>query len=236
MGRGIQLFGDLEAIDMERSRIGRAGLLAGGAIAALVLGACNPSQTSGQGQAPTLSTVASSGTDDPSSSSTEPSSSDTDTSSPSASSKKADPGASSTDCKAGSLKLTLKNGDAGAGHVYVNLVFTNKGSSTCTMQGYPGVSYVTGSSGKQVGEAAYRDGTKGAVVTLKPGKSAYAPIDQVNVHNFDPAACHPTSTRGLRIYPPHDTAAMFVSQSGTGCTGSVPGHQLSVKTVVAGTG
>jgi uncharacterized protein DUF4232 len=220
---------------MVRSRIGRAGLLAGGAIAALVLGACNPSQTSGQGQTPTLSTVASSATDDPSSSSAEPSSSDSDTSSP-ASSTKADPGASSTDCKAADLKLTLKGSDAGAGHAYVNLVFTNKGSRTCTMQGYPGVSYVTGDNGRQVGEAAYRQGTKGAVVTLAPGKSAYAPIDEVNVHNYDPAACHPTSTRGLRIYPPHDTAAMFVSQSGTGCTGSVPGHQLSVKTVVAGTG
>jgi hypothetical protein len=236
VGSGIQQFGDLEAMDMVRSRIGRVGLLAGGAMVALVLGACNPTQTNGQGDQQTLTTVASPSSDTSDSSTTgEPSSSSTDTSSPAASTK-ADPGADPTDCKAASLKLTLKPADAGAGHVYVNVVFTNKSSKTCTMQGFPGVSYVTGDNGKQVGAAAYREGTKGARVTLKPGGSAYAPVDEVNVHNFDPSACHPTSTRGLRIYPPHDTAAMFVAQSGTGCTGSVPGHQLAVKTVVAGTG
>jgi len=222
---------------MVRSRIGRVGLLAGGAIAALVLGACNPTQTNGQGDQQTLTTVASPSSDTSDSSTTdEPSSSSGGDASSPATTKAADPGADPTDCKAASLKLTLKRSDAGAGHVFVNVVFTNKGSSTCTMQGFPGVSYVTGDDGKQVGAAAYREGSKGARVTLKPGGSAYAPVDEVNVHNFDPSACHPTSTRGLRIYPPHDTASMFVAQSGTGCTGSVPGHQLAVKTVLAGTG
>lgn len=219
---------------MVRSRIGRAGLFAGGAIAALVLAACDPTQTSGQGSSDTLSTVASTTSD--SSTSAEPSSTSSETSSPTSSASGGDSGASSTDCKAADLKLSLKGGDAGAGHVYVNVVFTNKGSRTCTIQGFPGVSYVTGDSGRQVGEAAKRIGSKGPVITLSPGKSAYAPVDEVNVHNYDPAACKPTSTRGLRIYAPHDTAAMFVEQSGTGCTGTVPGHQLSVKTVVAGSG
>lgn len=228
---------------MVRNRIGRTGLLIGGAAAALLLAACNPGQTAGEGQgtSPTVPTFSSSPSDVSSSTASEPSDTDsTATSSPSGDSGgsggSGSSASSSSDCKAADLALKLHSKDAGAGHTYFNLEFNNKGSRTCTIQGYPGVSYVTGDSGRQVGAAAYREGHKGAVVTLHPGGSAYAPIDEVQVHNFDPAACKPTSTRGLRIYPPHDTASMFVAQSGTGCTGSVPGHQLSVKTVLPGTG
>ena len=230
---------------MVRNRIGRAGLLVGAAAAAVLLGACNPGGTAGAGgTTPTVPTFSSSPSEVSSSTASEPSSSESTTSSPSTepgSSDSSDSGdsgsaSSSSECKAADLQLALHPAGAGAGHTYVNLTFTNKGSRTCTIQGYPGVSYVTGDNGRQVGEAAYRTGHKGAAVTLHPGDSAYAPIDEVQVHNYDPAQCKPTPTRGLRIYPPHDTASMFVPQSGTGCTGSVPGHQLAVKTVLPGSG
>jgi hypothetical protein len=43
----------------------------------------------------------------------------------------------------------------------------------------------------------------------------------------------PTPVRGLRIYPPGDTASLFVPMDGTGCTATPPGAQLSVRTVTA---
>ncbi|MFC5290629.1 DUF4232 domain-containing protein [Actinokineospora guangxiensis] len=142
--------------------------------------------------------------------------------------------AAPTDCKAAELSLAVKDESGAAGTVYRNLVFTNKGKRTCTMQGFPGVSYVAGDDGHQVGPAAYRDGTKGAAVTLKPGGAAVAPVGFVNVRNYDSAVCKPTEVRGLRVYPPHDTASMFVAVTGLGCAGNPPGNQLVVKTVIKG--
>lgn len=137
------------------------------------------------------------------------------------------------ECKAADLTVSLGGGDAAAGTVYRSVVFTNKSGKTCTMQGFPGVSYVTGDDGHQVGLAAVRTGVKGAVITLAPGAKAQAPVGFVEVGNFDPAACQPTPTRGLRIYPPHDTASLFLPVAGNGCAGRPPGQQLSVKTIVA---
>ena len=89
---------------------------------------------------------------------------------------------------------------------------------------------MAGDDGHQVGPAAFREGTKGAVVSLAPGETAFATVGFTQVHNFDPNVCKPTPVRGLRVYPPHDTASMFLPLQGTGCAGNLPGQQLSVKT------
>jgi hypothetical protein len=59
------------------------------------------------------------------------------------------------------------------------------------------------------------------------------PRPLVNVANYDAAVCRPTPVRGLRVYPPGDTAALFVPAEGTGCAGTPPGDQLSVQTLTA---
>lgn len=140
-------------------------------------------------------------------------------------------GTGSATCKAADLKLSIGHGDTAAGTAYHPLNFTNKSDKACTIQGWPGVSYVGGSNGKQVGESAKRIRPKGGPIHLQPGKSASADIGLVQVHNFDSGQCKPTSVRGLRVYPPHDTASMFVALKGTGCAGNVPDPQLTVATV-----
>ncbi|WP_409489343.1 DUF4232 domain-containing protein [Amycolatopsis sp. cmx-11-12] len=137
-------------------------------------------------------------------------------------------------CKAGDVKLSVANGDAAAGTVYRKLVITNSSGHACTIQGFPGVSYVTGADGHQVGEAAFRDGVKGGPVKLNNGESASADMGFVNVRNYDEAACKPTETRGLRVYLPQETASNFVAVQGLGCAGKIPGNQLTVKTVLKG--
>jgi hypothetical protein len=140
-------------------------------------------------------------------------------------------------CTSGDLKLSLGRGDAGAGTVWRPLQFTNKSSSSCVIQGFPGVSYVAGDDGHQVGAAAYRDGTKGAPVTLPPGSTAYAAVGFTQVGNYDPADCKPTKVRGLRVYPPQETHSMYLANSGTGCANSdVADYHLKVQTIRPGSG
>jgi hypothetical protein len=140
------------------------------------------------------------------------------------------------DCKAAELTLSLGHGEAAAGTLYRPLRFTNSGKRNCTLQGFPGVSYVAGEDGHQVGPAAFRVGPKGPAISLAPGATVNALVGFTQVHNFDPSACRPTPVRGLRVYPPHDTAAVFVPMDGTGCAATPPGNQLVVQTVQKGQG
>jgi uncharacterized protein DUF4232 len=140
------------------------------------------------------------------------------------------------ECKVADLSLRLGGGDAAAGTSYRALVFTNKGGRTCTIQGFPGVSFVAGDDGHQVGPAAFRVGEKGPAITLRPGESAFTDIGFVQIQNYEPAVCQPTEVRGLRVYPPHDYDSMFVENPGMGCAGTPPGNQLTVATVESGTG
>jgi uncharacterized protein DUF4232 len=117
--------------------------------------------------------------------------------------------------------------------VYRVLVFTNRGNRSCELQGFPGVSYVAGDDGHQVGSAAARTGDRGKSVPIAPGGTASAQLRQVNVANFDAATCQPTPVRGLRVYPPGETAAIFVPLGGTGCAGTPSGPQLTVQAVTA---
>lgn len=132
--------------------------------------------------------------------------------------------------------MTLGHSEGAAGTVYASLKFTNNGPNPCVIHGFPGVSYVGGDNGTQIGPAAERDGQKGAAVSLPHGAVASAQLAMVQVLNYDPAACHPTPVKGLRVYPPGETASVFVPLNGTGCSSDPPGPQLRVKTVQAGTG
>ena len=135
-------------------------------------------------------------------------------------------------CRAKDVQLSLGQGDAGAGSAYRPLLIKNVSAGPCVIQGFPGVSYVAGADGHQVGKDAFREGTKGNAVKLNPGQTAVADIQFVNVQNFDPGTCRPTPVRGLRIYLPQETASNFVPSEGTGCAGTkIPGNQLAVKTV-----
>jgi hypothetical protein len=134
-------------------------------------------------------------------------------------------------CGTGELRSSLGAAEGAAGSVDVPLVLTNVGGRTCELRGFPGVSYVTGNDGHQVGPAAAMSGERGGEVVLKPGAAAAAQLQLVNVANFDAAACRPTPVRGLRVYPPGDTTSLYVEQAGTGCAGTPPGNQLSVQTL-----
>ena len=117
-------------------------------------------------------------------------------------------------CTSAHLQASL-GGGAGAGmsQNHTGLQLKNTGSSTCTLYGYPGVSWVRGASGIQTGAAATRqadpNGTE-KTVTLAPGGLASAPLDIVDAAVIPPSECKPVAVRGLRIYPPGQQAALFL--------------------------
>ena len=201
------------------------GLLAGaGLVAAVLLTACQGSSSAGS--SPSSLDVTS----------TTPAPTTASSATPATTATQPAGSGGSGECKAANLKLSIGSGDAAAGHFYVPIVFTNTGSASCTMRGWPGVSYVTGDSGSQVGQPAKRTGTEGPAVTLAPNAVASSVVTVTDVAVFDASSCQPTPVRGFRVYAPDDTASMFVPRSGTGCAGNPPSPQLQVQTVKAGAG
>lgn len=140
-------------------------------------------------------------------------------------------------CRVGALHVSLGPGEGAAGHYYVPIVFTNTGR-TCTITGYPGVSYYAGADQHQVGDPAAREAGTVRTVTLHTGESAYAWLNQVNVDNYDPALCQPVKVDGIRVYPPDNTSAVLLPEpNARGCSLHLVGQQqLTVRTVSPGAG
>jgi hypothetical protein len=133
--------------------------------------------------------------------------------------------------------LSMRLGTAGhaAGSTYVPIVFTNTGTSSCTLAGYPGVSFVAPGSGDQVGAAAARNSHLSPhTITLAAGGHASAMLQVVNYQNFPAKDCSAATVSGLRVYPPGSTAAGYVrfSAKGSACSTSV--EQLTIQAVVRG--
>ena len=212
---------------MKRRTVARGLLVGSGLVGAVLLTACAGSSNAGGSPSSTSSVSVSSTTP----------TSTTTTSAP-ATGTAAQPGTSggTPECKAANLKLSFGTGNAAAGHFYLPIDFTNTGSTPCLMRGWPGVSYVTGTNGTQVGQPAQRTGTIGAAVTLAPNAVASSVVSVTDVAVFDASACQPTPVLGFRVYAPDDTASMFIARSGTGCAGNPPSPQLQVETVKAGAG
>ncbi|SEP49452.1 DUF4232 domain-containing protein [Amycolatopsis saalfeldensis] len=209
----------------KKPRVSLVFLSAAGASAALLLSACGGGTTTASST--TSSPAPSSSASPAATASSSPSTPDS-----SAGTGAPAPAAGNGLCKAGDVSLSLGQGDSGAGSSYRPLNIKNTSGKPCTIQGFPGVSYVGGDNGQQVGPPAFRAGEKGAAVKLNPGQSAAADIQFVQVRNFDPAVCKPTPVKGLRVYLPQETASNFIADPGTGCAGgNLPGNQLSVKTV-----
>ncbi len=119
-------------------------------------------------------------------------------------------------CTTAQLRLGLGPAQGAAGSTYRPVTFVNTGTSACTLTGHPGVSYVAGDDGHQVGAAAGRTGTA-PEVPLAPGAIAHATLRLVSAGNYEAATCQPTAVAGLRVYPPDQTAAAFLPDPGTGC-------------------
>jgi Protein of unknown function (DUF4232) len=141
------------------------------------------------------------------------------TATPSASSPAGTPTATApAACATSGLKLKLGLSQGTAGSVYQVIDFTNTSSSTCTLFGFPGVSFVTKVGGSQVGSAATRSTTSTAkLVTLAPGATANAVLQVVDAGNFSPSACDPVDVTWLKVFPPGSFSALYLTYKSQTC-------------------
>jgi hypothetical protein len=122
-------------------------------------------------------------------------------------------------CSSSHLKLSLGIGQGTAGTTYQVLVLTNTGSTSCTLFGYPGVSFVD-TSGAIIGQPADRDKAAEHTITLAAGGAANALSRQPDAGNFPAAACQMKTADRVRVYPPGQKTPLFAHDAVQVCSTS----------------
>ena len=139
-------------------------------------------------------------------------------------------------CQISALKVALGSANSAAGTEELPIQFTNISSTTCTLYGYPGVSFTGETYAVQVGPAATRNHTATvALVTLAPGAVASAQISIVDAQNYSAGPCGLTTASGILVYPPNLTKSVGLPFNGYTCV-HAKDHVLTVDPVVAGSG
>jgi hypothetical protein len=120
-------------------------------------------------------------------------------------------------CQSNQLSLSLGPPGGAAGSTYTPIVFTNTGSTTCELRGYPGVSFVN-TSGARVGSPSKQDAGRIKTVKLASGHGANALLREPETGNYPPSACQAATSNRLQVYPPGETTPLFLSYHAKVCT------------------
>lgn len=189
----------------------RRGLAAAGlAAAAATAAGCGSSGSSTASQSGAPSSAASSGSASTSAPASTPAS---------APSHSAGSGLAACDTSALSVTLASDQGGGAAGSTYVPINFTNTTGTACALYGYPGVSFVTGPGGSQIGAPATRAPNVSSIsVMVASHATAHAWLQAVQAGNFPAATCHPVTAHWLKVYPPGNTAASYIGHSFPACS------------------
>jgi hypothetical protein len=139
-----------------------------------------------------------------------------------------------------SAAVNTNPGGAAAGSTYYPRNFTNTSKSPCYLYGYPGVSFVSGPSGSQVGEPASRNpAVAPSTVILPPGGTAHVTIQVVDAMNYSKSDCKPVTAHWLKVFPPGQFTPLYIKFSALTCSAQLPaklGSPLSVDAVKGGEG
>lgn len=185
--------------------------LTAAAAAALLFSGCMPSNT----PSPTPSGPASATASPPTSDTTAPSG--TETPAPTSTSPPVPVPAGTPRCTAASLTATTDaTGGAAAGNVSMKLILTNAGAVPCVLAGFAGVSLTAGPTGEPIGAPATPDYSSPiSEVLLTPGQAGTATLQYSQAGNYPD--CTRTPAAGFRVYPPEDTASLFIVQPRDAC-------------------
>lgn len=139
-------------------------------------------------------------------------------------------------CATRDLKATVGVAQGAAGSVYQVIDFTNIGTASCSLYGYPGIALAGGSPVTQIGMAASRSPQAGpALVTLKPGAVANTLLRITEAQNYPTSKCSPMASTYLQIYPPNQTTPIYLGYKSTGCSATGV-NLLTVSVVQSGAG
>ncbi len=118
-----------------------------------------------------------------------------------------------------SVGLQTNAGGGAAGSQYVPISFTNTSGTACAMYGFPGVSFVTGPNGSQIGAPAARQASFPSVtVTVAAHATAHAWLQVGEAGNYPPSTCQPVTAHWLKVYPPANTVASYIGHTFTACS------------------
>jgi hypothetical protein len=132
-------------------------------------------------------------------------------------------------CTAAELKVTLdlKSAGVAAGTSLIPLDFTNVGTATCDLTGFADVSFVTSSSGRQIGPAAAVDRSLSPKsLRLAAGGSAHLWLRLVETANLPMSTCGPKTVAGLMVRLPGQATAIFVAHQFTACAKRLHGTEI----------
>jgi Protein of unknown function (DUF4232) len=130
--------------------------------------------------------------------------------------------------------VVVGQGGAAAGSTYYPLNLTNNSKSPCSLFGYPGVSFVTGPSGSQIGQPATRNpAVPPATVVLSPGRTAHVTLQVVDALNYSKSTCQPVKAHWIKVFPPGQFSALYVKFTALTCSAKLPGNLGSPLTVDA---
>jgi hypothetical protein len=140
------------------------------------------------------------------------------------------------ECATAALRVKIGSSNGAAGTIYYDLVFTNVGTATCLLQGYPGVSLVSAgsASGSQIGADAKRDSvTPSRQIVLATGQTAHAVLGVTEAGDFPASKCNPVTAHWLKVFPPDQTVAAYAPFTTQTCAStSVP--TLRITTISSG--
>ncbi|WP_258368560.1 DUF4232 domain-containing protein [Curtobacterium sp. MCBD17_013] len=130
---------------------------------------------------------------------------------------------------------TAEGTGGAAGSVGIVLTLTNTGTTPCTLQGWPGVSFVGGGDGEQIGAPAELDRTsEHDTVTLGPGAQGQVALKITQAAAYDAAECSPQPADGFRVYPPGSKTSLFIKDTAYTACASGTVHLLTTGAVVVG--
>ncbi|HEY0716662.1 MAG TPA: DUF4232 domain-containing protein [Streptosporangiaceae bacterium] len=123
-------------------------------------------------------------------------------------------------CTTANLSVSLQTsaGGGAAGSTYVPIQFTNTSGTACAMYGFPGVSFVTGQNGSQIGAPAQRGASASKItVTVASHAVAHAWLQIAQAGNYPVSSCHPGKANFLKVYPPANTAPTYIERAFETC-------------------
>ena len=139
-------------------------------------------------------------------------------------------------CTTAGLHVSRGASNGAAGTIFYNIDFTNTSSTACVLEGYPGVSFVSAGSqaGSQVGADAKRTTTTPVHrVTIAGGQSAHAVLGVAEAGNFPAAKCDPVTAHWLKVFPPDQRTAAYVSFTTQTCA-STAQPTMTITTITGG--
>lgn len=134
-------------------------------------------------------------------------------------------------CTVEQLRISVGGGNADPQGAHRSLRFTNTSNSVCKLTGAPGVSYVAGNDGHQVGPPAKRIVGHQPIVLI-PNATASAGLFISSAPHK--SACAKATVRGLRVYPPDSYQAAFVPMTEVTCASAKLGPYLKVGPILPG--